>query len=48
MDGPVDKASPAILALNPFVATADVVQGRSQDPSFGSPFTALVDLIRPT
>src|SRR5205085_1924729 len=28
MDGPIDKASPAILALNPFVATADVVQGR--------------------
>jgi len=47
IDGPVNKASPAILALNPFVATADVVQGRSEDSSFGSPFTALVDLVRP-
>jgi ABC-type transport system involved in multi-copper enzyme maturation permease subunit len=47
MDGPVGKASPAILALNPFVATADVVQGRNQSSSFGSPFTALVDLVRP-
>ncbi|MEA2825791.1 MAG: type transport system permease protein [Actinomycetota bacterium] len=47
MDGPIGKASPAILALNPFVATADVVQGRAQSSSFDSPFTALADLIRP-
>jgi len=47
MDGPVNKATPAILALNPFVATADVVQGRNQDESFGSPFTAIVELVRP-
>ena len=47
MDGPIDKASPAILALNPFVATADVVQGRSESSSFDSPFTALADLVRP-
>ena len=47
MDGPVNKASPAILALNPFVATADVVQGRNQESSIDSPFTALVDLVRP-
>jgi len=47
MDGPVNKASPAILALNPFVATADMVQGRNDDSSFGSPFTGLVDLVRP-
>ena len=48
MDGPVNKASPAILALNPFVATADVVQGRNERlDSFGSPFTGLVDLVRP-
>ena len=47
MDGPINKASPAILALNPFVATADVVQGRNDDSSFGSPFTGLVDLVRP-
>ncbi len=48
MDGPVEKASPAILALNPFVATAHVVQGRSDDTtSFDSPFTALVDLVQP-
>jgi ABC-type transport system involved in multi-copper enzyme maturation permease subunit len=47
MDGPVDKASPGILALNPFVATADVVEGRSESSSLESPFTALVDLVRP-
>ncbi|MEA2686150.1 MAG: type transport system permease protein, partial [Actinomycetota bacterium] len=48
MDGPLDKASPAILALNPFVATADVVQGRNDDTlSLDSPFTALADLVRP-
>ncbi len=48
MDGPVDKASPAVLALNPFVATADVVQGRNDfATSFSSPFTALVDMVRP-
>ncbi|HVF13559.1 MAG TPA: ABC transporter permease, partial [Acidimicrobiales bacterium] len=47
MDGPINKASPAILALNPFVATADVVHGRNDDSSFGSPFTGLVDLVRP-
>jgi ABC-type transport system involved in multi-copper enzyme maturation permease subunit len=47
MDGPIGKASPAILALNPFVATADVVQGRTETSSFDSPFTALADLVRP-
>ncbi len=47
MDGPVDRASPAILALNPFVATADVVQGRADTDSLESPFTALADLVRP-
>jgi|GEM_PF-1452701 len=47
MDGPVGKATPAILALNPFVATADVVQGRADQSSFDSPFTALADLVRP-
>ncbi len=47
MDGPIETASPAILALNPFVATADVVQGRAESSSFDSPFTALADLVRP-
>lgn len=47
MDGPVDKASPAVLALNPFVATADVVQGRAQRISAETPFTVLADLVRP-
>ena len=47
MAGPIDKASPAILALIPVVATADVVQGRSESSSFDSPFTALADLVRP-
>jgi ABC-type transport system involved in multi-copper enzyme maturation permease subunit len=48
MDGPGEQASPAILALNPFVATADVVQGRNDEfTSFDSPFTALADLVRP-
>ena len=47
MDGPIETASPAILALNPFVATADVVQGRTESSSFDSPFTALADLVRP-
>ncbi|MEA2974170.1 MAG: type transport system permease protein [Actinomycetota bacterium] len=47
MDGPINTASPAILALNPFVATADVVQGRTESSSFDSPFTALADLVRP-
>ncbi len=47
MDGPIDRASPAVLALNPFVATADVVQGRTATNSIDSPFTALADLVRP-
>ncbi len=47
MDGPIDKASPAVLALNPFVATADVVQGRSQRTLDETPFTVLADLVRP-
>jgi ABC-2 type transport system permease protein len=44
LDGPIDQASPTVLVLNPFVATADVVGGRS-DGSLGSPFTGLRDLL---
>lgn len=37
--------SPAVLALNPFIATADAVRGHSQDRSLPSPFVAFQDLI---
>ena len=45
LDGPVDEASPTVLVLNPFVATADVVRGRGEG-NLESPFTALQDLLR--
>ncbi|HJV09449.1 MAG TPA: ABC transporter permease subunit [Acidimicrobiales bacterium] len=40
------RPDPWILALNPFAATADVVQGRNQSSSFTSPFGPLIDLVR--
>ncbi len=40
------RPAPWILALNPFAATADVVQGRSQSEGFTSPFGPLGDLLR--
>ena len=40
------RPRPWILTLNPFAATADVVQGRSRTDSFESPFSALADLLR--
>lgn len=45
LDGPVDQAAPTVLVLNPFVATADVVRGRSEG-ALESPFTALQELLR--
>jgi ABC-type transport system involved in multi-copper enzyme maturation permease subunit len=40
------RPRPWILALNPFAATADVVQGRNESNTFESPFSALGDLLR--
>ena len=40
------RPRPWILALNPFAATADVVQGRNESNTFESPFSALSDLLR--
>lgn len=39
------RPSPTVLALNPFVATADVVRSRNLDRSLASPFIPLQDLI---
>lgn len=40
------RPSPWILALNPFAATADVVQGRNESDTFESPFSAMGELLR--
>ncbi len=40
------RPTPWILALNPFAATADVVQGRSESAGFMSPFRPLRELLR--
>jgi hypothetical protein len=40
------RPRPWILALNPFAATADVVQGRNPSVGFESPFRPLSELIR--
>ena len=40
------RPAPWILALNPFAATAEVVQGRTQTEGFESPFRALSELVR--
>lgn len=40
------RPRPWILALNPFAATADVVQGRNPSAGFDSPFGPLVSLLR--
>lgn len=45
LDGPVTQAAPTVLVLNPFVATADVVRGRSPG-SLESPFSVIGDLLR--
>lgn len=40
------RPAPWILALNPFAATADVVQGRNPSEGFESPFRPLASLLR--
>jgi len=40
------RPKPWILALNPFAATADVVQGRNESNTFESPFSAMGELLR--
>lgn len=40
------RPDPWILALNPFAATADVVQGRNESVRFESPFRPLLELLR--
>ncbi len=40
------RPKPWILALNPFAATADVVQGRNETNTFDSPFSAMGELLR--
>ena len=40
------RPEPWILVLNPFAATADVVQGRSQSLGFATPFGPLLELLR--
>ena len=40
------RPRPWVLALNPFAATADVVQGRNESNTFESPFSALGELLR--
>ena len=42
------RPRPWILALNPFAATADVVQGRNESDRFESPFSAMGELLRLT
>lgn len=45
-DGPIRTASPAVLILNPFVATADVIRsGDANNAGLASPFTALQSLL---
>jgi ABC-type transport system involved in multi-copper enzyme maturation permease subunit len=39
------RPAPTVLALNPFVATADVVRGRSESFDLASPFRALQELL---
>ena len=41
-----DRPDPWILGLNPFVATAEVVQGRTESDSFESPFRPMQELLR--
>jgi ABC-type transport system involved in multi-copper enzyme maturation permease subunit len=40
------RPRPWILALNPFAATADVVEGRNETDTFESPFSAFGELLR--
>lgn len=40
------RPKPWILALNPFAATADVVDGRNDSDTFDSPFNAVSELLR--
>jgi ABC-type transport system involved in multi-copper enzyme maturation permease subunit len=40
------RPAPWILALNPFAATADVVQGRNPSEGFETPFRPLASLLR--
>lgn len=40
------RPKPWILALNPFAATADVVEGRNDADTFDSPFNAVSELLR--
>lgn len=40
------RPDPWILAINPFAATADVVQGRNESTGFASPFGPLIELLR--
>lgn len=40
------RPDPWVLTLNPFAATADVVQGRNESGGFASPFRALQELLR--
>lgn len=40
------RPDPWVLALNPFAATADVVQGRNESGGFESPFRPLQELLR--
>jgi hypothetical protein len=40
------RPRPWILALNPFAATADVVEGRNDSDTFDSPFNAVSELLR--
>jgi ABC-2 type transport system permease protein len=40
------RPKPWILALNPFAATADVVEGRNDSDTFDSPFNAVSELLR--
>jgi ABC-type transport system involved in multi-copper enzyme maturation permease subunit len=42
------RPAPWVLALNPFTATADVVQGRNPSEGFESPFRPLAGLLRLT
>lgn len=40
------RPDPWILALNPFAATADVVEGRTPSVGFTSPFRPMIELLR--
>lgn len=44
--GAEPRPEPWILVLNPFAATADVVQGRSESLGFATPFGPLLELLR--